>query len=402
LPCGLFTALRRAARRAERYAGGVRPLHACLAGIAVALAAGNAQAEDARVVVELVGPGEATAFFEVPLEAALARLPVAVEARAQRELDVRGLLRLGPSPALARIWIDARDDARLSMFLADASGQRLLVRHVPSTSARDVVAREEICQIVESSVEALLGGGAIGVSRDQAAAQLVPRPDTSAPLPPAPAPARAPKSRAPLAPTRSSPASASADVGPSMRADSVGVFAGYHFAAWSDSVRLHGPALGAHWFHPLGRLGWGMAATAELRFPQAVTGDLVGMEVRAVSLRAVPRLAFQLGPLVRGHLGLGPGIDLIESGPVPAAGSSAALGPSERYATGVLRLELGVDLRAFETASLLLALAADVDGTQTRYTARVDEARREVFVSWRAHPVVSATLTTDLLGRAGR
>ncbi len=362
----------------------------------LATLAGDALAEDARVHLEVVGPAGSTTLFEEPVASALSRLPVAIEVHGGGELDVRGLLRLPPSVALARIWIDASDEDRFSMFLADASGERLLVRHVPRTGVRDVVARDEICQIVESSIEALLGGGTIGVSRAQAAEALLPAPAPPAPRPPAPS-VRAP----PAVATRSHAESSGGDA-PGQVASAAGVFAGWHLAGWSNSVRLHGPAVGAHWFHPLGDFGWGIAATAELRFPRVVSGALVGMRVGAVSLRAVPRLAYQLGPGVRAHLGVGPGIDFIESGPVAVTGSAAALGPTEAYSTGVLRAELGVDLRPFEAASLLLCMAADVDATQTRYTARVDDARREVFVSWRAHPVLTATLTVDLLQHGRR
>src|SRR5436189_68309 len=75
--------------------------------------------------------------------------------------------------AFARVWIDARDPARTTLYLADGAWERVLVRTVATPQALDEVAREEIGHIVQDAVAALRAGLHIGfTTRDEARASL--------------------------------------------------------------------------------------------------------------------------------------------------------------------------------------------------------------------------------------
>jgi hypothetical protein len=69
-------------------------------------------------------------------------------------------------PAVARAWIDlapeliGEEPTQATLFLADASWERLCVRRVPLADGVDEVAREELAHMLASGVEGLLAPGA--------------------------------------------------------------------------------------------------------------------------------------------------------------------------------------------------------------------------------------------------
>jgi hypothetical protein len=342
--------------------------------LGVACASAPASAEQARVELTLVGTAETAAFLEKPLAASIGRTGAHLEVRTTPALEVSSLLRLETSAAIARIWIHALEGDRFWILLSDRSGQRLLVRRVTGGGSRDEVAREEICQIVESAVESLLGGGELGVSRAEAARRLG--------VPEAPPP---PPRAAPAPPTRKIALTRSA-----------GLAIGYHATAWSASHPLHGPFLGIHVRQDHDRFGLGLALTVEPRFAETVPGDVVQLKVSSVGARLVPRLAVHLGRGARLHLGLGGGFDAIDSAPLRVPGSRARPDPAEAYVSAVFRGEFGLDVRPFDRASVSTVVALDVDTTHNVYFLVSDGRRREVFAPFRVHPVIAIALTADV------
>jgi hypothetical protein len=336
--------------------------------IAMLFVVSSAWAESEHIEVALVGSEDAIRFVEAPLRASLASLPVEVTTSPADTLDVNLLLALPSSTAIARIWVDVRSTERIAMFLADRSGQRILVRQVQRSGAEDAVAREELFQILESSIEALLAGGTIGVEREDARRELGL---------PEKAEARRTQSRPkPVPPPKAKPKAESGAT----------FFVGYHALLWSQFHPLHGPLVGAEVFGGRFRLSFNI----EPRFPRRVEGDVVSMDVFHVGTRLVPWYTFELGEPVVVALGLGAGLDVQRSEAVAVPGSDATLGDPFTTLVPVLRGAVAIDLPELR---LRVGLALDVDIVRTEYIVVVDGDRQRAFVPWRLHPVLFAAFT---------
>lgn len=73
---------------------------------------------------------------------------------------------------LARIWLDLRSSTRAILYVVDTRGDRFLVRVLSVPGGYDEVARESLGNILESTLDALLLGGEVGLSRASATAQV--------------------------------------------------------------------------------------------------------------------------------------------------------------------------------------------------------------------------------------
>jgi hypothetical protein len=330
--------------------------------VAMLVIARPARAEGERVEVAIVGSEEAIRFVEDPLRASFASLPVTVTTTAAETLDVNALLALPSSSSVARIWVDVRSAERIAMFLADRSGQRILLRQVARAAPDDVVAREELLQILESSVEALLAGGQIGVEREEARRALG-LPEKTIP-PPAELPPPQEPVPAPL---------------PKAEPGGVGFFFGYHALLWSQYHPLHGPLAGAE----LVEQRFSISFQIEPRFPRRVDGDVVSMDVFHVALRVMPWYSFQLSEPATLAFGFGPGLDIQRSAAVEVPGSTAKLAEPATALIPVVRAAAAVDL-----AQLRFGLGLDLDLVRTEYIVTVNDDRQRAFVPWRLHPVV--------------
>jgi len=129
------------------------------------------------VDVVLAGNGHAPALAAVIREL-LGRLEVVVCAsRAGRVDPVDVVLPpADPAPALARVWI-APTSKGATIYIVDEDWNRILVRHVPLSGGLEVAAREELAQIVYSTVEALHAGAKLGVEREAPAEPVAVEPE---------------------------------------------------------------------------------------------------------------------------------------------------------------------------------------------------------------------------------
>ncbi len=131
-------------------------------------------ADEAQRRVEVVAAGErnVTAVLEPRLRLLLQDYPVALFFAVATDFRPRDVFASGNDACLARIWLDARVSTRAVIYLVDDAHERFLVRVVPLEHGYDEVAQESLGTIVQSSIEALLAGASVGVTRRDAEAQV--------------------------------------------------------------------------------------------------------------------------------------------------------------------------------------------------------------------------------------
>ena len=72
-----------------------------------------------------------------------------------------------PVPSLlAYLWIDAATDREVTLYITDAATQRVFVRRISLDHGVDAVAVEGLAFVAQNSLEALMAGKLIGMSRD--------------------------------------------------------------------------------------------------------------------------------------------------------------------------------------------------------------------------------------------
>jgi hypothetical protein len=102
-----------------------------------------------------------------------------------------------PTLPVARLWIDAARGSPATLYLTDGPRRRFYIRQVPlERGVLDRVSLESVALILGSSLDALVAGREIGVSREDFAERIVAAPapvslrgGADAPAPPRPTPA---------------------------------------------------------------------------------------------------------------------------------------------------------------------------------------------------------------------
>lgn len=252
----------------------------------------RAQPASEPFIVEVTAAGETSpvAALEQRTRTLLVNYPVVVAWSVATNFRAHDVFDAGSStPALARIWLDARTPSRAVIYLVDDAHDRFLVRVVPLDAGYDEVACESIGTIVQSSVEALLAGASVGVNRETAEAQVAaiepeqPEPDPSpAPLPPAPAP-----------PPRVEPTSVPPRATPNVLL--LGIDVGYRAGLLRDTpVLRHGPEVGV----TLAQDASGISAAGGLhvgyRVPSSWEVDGIGAEFEGAGARIAGGLRSKL------------------------------------------------------------------------------------------------------------
>jgi hypothetical protein len=352
---------------------------AALAGVAAGLLTGPASADEVAApppapVVEIFVT--ANPAVETVVRELLAPLPVEqrwghVSRVDTRDVIARGATRANEPYLLARVWIDLSDPSFAGIFVASAASGRFIVRFLPLTAGYDEVARESVAYVIESTVDALLAGADIGVSREAAERQLAER-DRAPPTPPG----------APLA-------------GSDRSAVTLSLI--YAASVWSPSAIRQGPGVLA--FVPVRRAhriraGFAVALTSALPFTwsreevgAAFAGFGVwagaGIEVDASS-RAVLRF---LG---------GAGLDALH---VASEIAMPGITPSEPgWVTSPLASVLAtVEIRIGARVALVAGAGAEVDLLDTRYAIELADGSRQVRLQpWFVRPLVVLGISAAL------
>jgi hypothetical protein len=334
----------------------------------------------ARGEVKVVVAGSDRAFAGIAKSLAESLSFIAVRCQFERvaSVDPRSVAAIQPlaQPLLARLWIDAATDREVALYITDTATSRVFVRRMTLDHGLDIVAVEGLAFVAQSSLEALLAGKLIGMTRDDfehsldAATPVVHTPVVEKPVVPAPDLSAAKVVAAPLS--------------------SWHLGAGYELQVWDGKTIRHALALGLAHERGTLRFELGLFGTWPIEFHNGDSGaslfssgarlDVSRSFSPTKHLRLLPGLGFAV-ELTRIHAELvGPGAE-----PEP---TYFAVDPTARAALGIehtlgrwsLRGILGVD-----------SLLRSVHYVITRPTAT-----DTVATPWRLRPFVGIVLSPPL------
>jgi hypothetical protein len=352
-----------------------RPSSLVLCVFFLSRASGAVEPASHPFVVEVTATGHSDALdaLESRTRALLRDDPVVVEWIVSDAIRPRDVFESSRDPALAHIWLDASDAARAVLYVVDPAHERFLVRVVPLENGYDEIAWESVGTIIESSVEALLAGATVGVSREKAEEQLAaleskPMGPKSAPSPPPPEPI----SQEPVA-----------RPGPGYR---FGLDVSYRLQAWSaDPVFLHGPELGLHWLSRAPRVTGAALLTVGYHLPVDWEKEGVGGNFQGPFVRAGPGLRFQTGSRTNLSLFAVAGFDWLLVTPKASAGAAS---PRERMDVFAATLGFMVEGEWIlsRAVSTWLALGAEGDLLGNHFDLIVAGEPETVLQPWPLQP----------------
>jgi hypothetical protein len=331
-------------------------------------AAGNAQPQTVEVIA--AGDGPTTSALETGIRESLAQRSIELRWSLAESIRARDVLQqhAAAAPLLARIWLDARAADRAMLYVVNTSSDRFLLRVVPLEAGYDEVARESLGNIVESAIDALLAGGQIGVSREQAEAQVV---REIGPLEPAAPP-----------PPKDEPATPAADPAPLLDM----------FAVSYRAETLHGVAAFRHGPELSAAFGGNGAAqpalftflSAGYRLPSTWSAEPLAARLDGAGFRALFGLRGASGALVlRAALGVG-----IEALRVEAQTSSAfAAREAQWLAAPIVAALSGAELHLSGSYSLFFAASAEFDAAGNHFDVVDDQAITHSLTPWRLRPL---------------
>jgi hypothetical protein len=325
--------------------------------------------------VEIVATGEpaSTAALEEVIRELLDRLPVQLEWTIASAIDPRDVLerREVEEDVVARVWIDLSDAERARIYVANAGSDRFLVRFVPLEHGYDEVARESLGHIIESSVDALLAGGEIGVSREAAEVEVAEAmPDRTPP----PRPIEAPVVR--TATDRAEGARVS--IGAAYQASALA----------SDPLFLHGPAI----FVAVGvPRGWNVRPLAWVGAQWVLPYDWsrisIGARFEGGGARAALGFETRVDPLVlfRGMIGIG--IDL--AWVTPWAQEPARARPAFLFAAPIAILGANFEIAIAGPLALAFGLSLEADLAGNHFDLQSDDGTSTaVLAPWPVRPAL--------------
>jgi hypothetical protein len=344
--------------------------------IAVFLGAPCAAAETQAHLVEIVAAGEAESvtLLEERSRSLLRDYPIRLEWSVRTDFRPRDVFAAGEHAALARIWLDLRQGTQAVLYVVDDAHDRFLVRVVPLDAGYDEVACESVGTIVQSSVEALLAGATVGVTRQAAEAQ-VSELEGSEPAAAQPEPAKPPPARAPAPEPRGRRYRLSVDLS-------------YRGQLLQDGPEiLHGPELGASLTRPDPPLSLTGFAALGYRLPLSWDEQGVGLQMEGFGLRAGPGLGWRLGrPIHLRLLGV-LGLDVLEVDPVSTDPLAAATDPFW-ILVPMLGAAAEIELRLFGPLSLWASAGAEVDLAGHHFDVLEDGQPVTVLQAWTVQPAV--------------
>ena len=264
---------------------------------------------------------------------------------------------------VARVLLDFTVPGQATLLLIDPRRGRVYARRMTLGNGLDAVARASVRFVIEQSIDAILEGRDIGVSREEFQRGVAPPPAAEPPPPPSP----------PAPPAGPAPAPAAAPA----------LAGGYEFVALGAGAYQHAAkVLLAARFTRLQ-----IAGAARLAVPMTITGD--GVRARlwtgGVSASAAARLlGFARFSVLAG---LGAGVDLTH---VEPAVSTPGLEPAAPFWSAGPWLQPFAQVeQLFGKVSVALAVGAEIHLLAERYTVRTASETRDVFVPRRLRPTAA-------------
>ena len=263
------------------------------------------------------------------------------------------------TPAVARVLLDFTVTNQATLFLIDPRRGRVYVRRMPLAHGVDAVARAGTQFVIEQSIDAILEGREIGVSREEFQRSVAPPPPVPEAPPPPPAPAPAPASV------------------------QLGLAGGYEGVAMGSGEYQHAAKLVVAVRFTRFRI----AGTARLAAAMSIAGAdaQARLSTGGVSLSAAGRF-LHLGSFSV-IAGLGVGLDVTR---VETTVTAPDLQPAAAFwARGPL-LQTFVEVeRLFGKLSVAVAVGAEAHLLDERYTVRTASETRDVFVPRRLRPAAA-------------
>ena len=294
---------------------------------------------------------------------------------------------------LTRIWLDVRSAERAILYVVDTRGERFLVRVLPVSGVYDEVTRESLGNVLESAIDVLLLGGAIGLTRESATAQvereLGSLEDPAAGTTPE---AVETSNRAP-APEREAPQPESTDSDvPVIAGISVG--AGVDTLSGSDALRV-APQASVYFFGASSAswagFGW---VSASYHLPSTWSAPEAGVELHGPALQLLGGLRGRVARSVwRAALGVGAELTHV----APKSFSEDAR-PLAAFWIGAPLVSARVAFEPYlaEHWFLSLVLGADVDLAGHHFDIDQAGERTALLEPWRVRPLALVAVGFDL------
>lgn len=302
--------------------------------------------------------------------------------------DKRDVLRSDPRQAdvTVRAWVDLSDPRATSLYFANGSAERFLVRELKLSPAAVVLDREALGQVLQLSVNALLENDQEGLDRSEAESLLDPRAPVphDAPPPPAPRPKGATPSTAPVRPA-------------------VEVTAFYAAQAFAREVPVvHGPGIAALASVRRAAVTLSVWASAQYQLPVDLERGGIGVGLWSAALRAGVEGAVRVSG--RGErrafsnvfvaLALGGGGDVVRVTPLPgSADATAALSAAYWSLEPVVTATMRVQAALVAHVDLCVAPLVDVYLNPAHYDFRSGGVVSTVLAPFSVRPGVLVGLS---------
>ena len=334
--------------------------------------AGAADARPAARQVDLIigAPANDLQLLEPPIREMLAAKGLEVAVTRKRAVTTQDVaLAIAPpqetTPTMARVLLDFTVPGEATLLLIDPRRGRVYARRMVLANGLDAVARASVRFVIEQSIDAILEGREIGVSREEFQRSVAaPPPAVAPPPPPAPAPAPAPV-----------PASA-----PTAHQ---ALAAGYEGVAIGSGAYQHATRVALQVRFERFRF----AAAVRVAAPVSIAGDGVRarLSTEGISVSAARRfLGFGNLSVIAGG---GIGLDMTRVEPAvttPDLEPAAAFWARSPWLQAFAEIE-----QRFGRFTLAAVVAAEAHLLAERYTVRTDSETRDVFVPRRLRPAVA-------------
>jgi hypothetical protein len=272
----------------------------------------------------------------------------------------------------ARLWIDAAADYDVTLYITDAATERVFVRRIGLDHGLDKVAVESLALVVQSSLEALLAGKLIGVTRndyEQSLQVAAPRPVPQQAAAPTPHPNDA----------------------HDVRPRSWQLWAGYELQGWDGSTVRHEAALGLEYERWRLRFGVDLYGTWPIQFHN---GDL-GAELFSNGIRLGVSRPLALPHQLRFVPGLGFAMELTRVRPELDSPNAQPASPYFAFDPAI-RAVVGIE-RSWGRWSLRGILGVDFTLRPVNYYVVTSPAETEVVrTPWRERPFAAIILAARL------
>jgi hypothetical protein len=271
--------------------------------------------------------------------------------------------------AVARVVL-ARGTGSVLLFSAEPDLQRILPRELPSQRF-DAVAREQAGQIIFTSVESMLAGQQLGITKSDFVEKFT-KPKTVQEPPPPPPPVATPSGK---------PWSAEAQVLVGGAASASDRFDGHVGAGAVLGLPTSFPVL--------------IGLQGNYRINQTEETDIVDIETWAVEVGATLSTSFDLGSSTSLRPGVGFAFSWVRFSPKAVEGSLFLPASSETQLVPLANGRVDVVQKLSSALSLIFTAEAAVAITKARPVAMVADGSDVVSTSWRVMPRAWLALGVD-------